>query len=79
MLTPPEKYEKFNVGARPMRMREYTTMNNKYIYSHILHKNIHISSAEDQQGLFVFRVIGRRSPLNFCELDEKCLSNLISL
>ena len=28
MLTPPEKYEKFNVGARPMRMREYTTMNN---------------------------------------------------
>ena len=33
MLTPPEKYEKFNAGARPMRMREYTTMNNNENYS----------------------------------------------
>ena len=28
VLTPPAKYEKFIVGSQPMRMREYTTMNN---------------------------------------------------
>ena len=36
MLTPPEKYEKFNVGARPMRMRECTTMNSNVICPSIL-------------------------------------------
>ena len=28
VLTPPQKYGKFNVGSRPMRIREYTAMNN---------------------------------------------------
>ena len=28
VLTPPAKYEKFIVGSQPMRMREYTAMNN---------------------------------------------------
>ena len=33
MLTPPAKYEKFIVGSQPMRMREYTAMNNNTKYA----------------------------------------------
>ena len=36
VLTPPAKYEKFIVGSQPMRMREYTTMNNNSIYLHAI-------------------------------------------
>ena len=36
VLTPPAKYEKFIVGSQPMRMREYTTMNNNRIYLHVI-------------------------------------------
>ena len=32
VLTPLAKYEKFIVGSQPMRMREYTTMNNNAYY-----------------------------------------------
>ena len=35
VLTPRQKYGKFNVGSRPMRVREYTTMNNNYNYAHV--------------------------------------------
>ena len=31
VLTPRQKYGKFNVGCRPLRIREYTTMNNKSV------------------------------------------------
>ena len=36
VLTPPAKYEKFIVGSQPMRMREYTTMNNNKVYYYCL-------------------------------------------
>ena len=32
VLTPPAKYEEFIVGSQPMRMREYTAMNNNTSY-----------------------------------------------
>ena len=32
VLRPPEKYEKFIVGSQPIRMREYTAMNNSFEY-----------------------------------------------
>ena len=35
MLDSREKYGKFNVGSRPMRIREYTAMNNNYNYVHV--------------------------------------------
>ena len=32
VLTPPATYEKFIVGSQPMRMREYTAVNNNIVY-----------------------------------------------
>ena len=51
VLTPPAKYEKFIVGSQPMRMREYTTMNNNHIYS----ETIILSNCYGQIECFVSR------------------------
>ena len=46
VLTPPAKYEKFIVGFQPMRMREYTTMNNNRIYLHAIDQSQRIKQQQ---------------------------------
>ena len=36
--TPPQKYGKFNAGSRPIRIREYTTMNNNATYLKVFNR-----------------------------------------